>query len=161
MEEKLNITHENLISNEDFIEFLDKRMLGNIGEGPWKSLTICHGEECFEHYGVTTYQQIRRKFESVKNLAGVYAYFIKNQKTECIYIGVSKNLSERIYQHLLESCNAWGHPRYKEAFKNYRGEVDFYYLPLGDQSKDCDYLRSIVEKILQVKYKPILHSIKL
>jgi hypothetical protein len=161
MDEKFNITPKDFITLRDFIKILDEKMIGNIGEGLWQSLIICHGAECFEHYGVSTYPQIRKEFESVRNLAGVYAYFSKNEEKECIYIGVSKNLNERIYQHLLESCDAWGHHRYKDVFKKYCGKVDFHYLLLGDHYKSGDYLRSIVEKILQVKYNPVLHSIKL
>ena len=143
----------------DFTRLLSNRNMLEIAEPIWKFTRICHGVGCLDHYQVKDYPAIRAKFnDDLNKMAGLYAYYMENK---CIYIGVSKDLRERIYQHLLESCDIWGHSRYRKALTKYPGLIDVYFLPLGDQSREGDYLRSIVEKVLQIYHKPELKSIKI
>ena len=147
-----------MIELNDFINILGEKGLLKIEQPTWELLEVFHGEGCFQHYRVNKYPLLRKVYNAKKDVAGIYAYF---QESRCIYIGVTKDLRERIYQHLLESCNVWGNKRYKETFVKYPGNLKLYFLPLGDQTKHGDYLRSIVEKILQVKHNPEHESIKL
>lgn len=142
----------------DFTGLLSARNMLKIAEPVWNLTRIYHGAECKNHYQVSDLPGIRVHFNHLRKMAGLYAYFVNGR---CIYIGISKDLRERTYQHLLESCNQWGHPRYRAAFMKYPGLIDFYYLPLGDQNREGDYLRTIVEKVLQVYYEPELKSIKI
>jgi hypothetical protein len=147
-----------VIQLSDFFRLLSGRNILNIAEPDWRLTRICHGVGCKDHYDAKEYRDIRLKFKHLRKIGGLYAYYVKGR---CIYIGVSKDLAERIYQHLLESCDVWGHDRYRAVFIKYPGLIDFYYLPLGDQSCEGDYLRSIVEKVLQVKHDPELKSLKI
>lgn len=97
-------------------------------------------------------------FKEQRRVPGIYAYFLDKR---CLYIGKSKNLQERIYQHFLESCMLWGHLRYQEFFSKNCGNLDLFILPLGEMNRNGEFLRTIVEKVLEVEYDPELQSIKL
>jgi len=122
-----------MITIDDFTNLLDQKEILKIEEPIWNLFQIYHGIECLDHYGMQEYPQIRGALKNIFNsklkLAGVYAYYLNDH---CIYIGISKDLSERAYQHLLESCNIWGHDRYKKTFSTHVGLINLYFLPLGD-----------------------------
>lgn len=148
----------NLINLGDFSKVLEHKGILDIKSENWKKLSIWHGEKSLQHYNFKKYQELRTLFTDQKNIAGIYAYFMENS---CLYIGKSKNLQERIYQHFLESCKVWGHIRYQEFFSSKCEIVDLFVLKLGDRDRNGEFLRTIVEKILEAHYNPELASIKL
>ena len=146
------------ISLQDFFKVLAHKDILNVKSDNWKQLSVWHGEDSLQHYSFKKYQELRTLFSDQKNVAGIYAYFIEGR---CLYIGKSKDLQERIYQHFLESCKVWGHVRYQEFFSSNCGILDLFVLPLGNKDRSGEFMRTIVERILEAHYNPKLESIKL
>jgi hypothetical protein len=151
-----------MIQLEDFEHLLADKELLHIQEPIWKKITIHHGKGCLDAYKVPAYNQLRCAFQDLHHKAGVYAYWVP-EKSLWLYIGIAMDLQERLYQHLLESCEEvpYGHPRYKEIFKQYSGKLELFYIELGERTVSGNYLRSIVEKVLEIHYQPLLRSIKI
>jgi hypothetical protein len=149
---------DNSVCIEDFKNLLSTKGLLDVNSAPWQHHSIYHGADSLNHHRCSTHREVSRSIIKEKNQGGIYAYFFGNQ---CLYIGVSKCLQERTHQHLLESCGVWGHHRYKNFFMLYPGKIDLYILRIGDQGREGIYLRSIIEKVLQIHYDPELKSIKI
>jgi predicted GIY-YIG superfamily endonuclease len=152
-----------MIQLDDFEHLLADKGILNIQEPVWNKITVHHGKGCLDAYKDPVYNQLRcPAFEDLHHKAGVYAYRVP-EKSLWLYIGISMDLRERLYQHLLESGEEvpYGHRRHKERFTQYSGELELFYIELGERTLRGNYLRSIVEKILEIHYQPLLRSIKI
>ncbi len=152
-----------MIQLEDFELLLADKGLLNIQEPAWNKITVHHGKGCLDAYKDPVYNQLRcPAFEDLHHKAGVYAYWVP-EKSLWLYIGFSMDLRERLYQHLLESSEEvpYRRHRHQEKFREYPGELELFYIELGECTPRGNYLRSIVEKILEVHYQPLLRSIKI
>lgn len=127
--------------------------------GPhWQHLTVNHGEQALKDYNFDKPRELRKLFIAQKDVSGIYAYYLAGK---CLYVGKSINFQDRIYNHFLTSCNLTEPGRYREFFSKNCGTMDLYILPLGMKNREGEFLRTVVEKILEVHLKPEMESIKL
>lgn len=94
------------------------------------------------------------------NTMGIYIYEFEDLTTKeisTLYVGKSKDIAYRLYNHYKERHDKTGHATWREFWQSHPYKMKVYYMSIGH--KGDDYLdeasRIIAERFLIAKLKPI------
>lgn len=144
---------------EYFVEKLEK-FRTNIDIKYWNYIEVNHSNS-----------KNKQEFRSVLlkkeifplKVSGLYAYYVGNK---CFYIGKGKNIQNRLESHFLSSQNLDNLSRgakHRKLFGKYLDDnLTIFYKELDDtfHSQIGEELRTTIERLLHLKYKPEFMEIK-
>lgn len=125
-----------------------------LGIKKWKNFKLDHKTKSDNQLKIIS-KHIKEKTDtSVNNkVKGIYIYF--NDIGKCLYVGKSKDIASRMYQHYKESQNKSGHPDWRIFFGKHKTTLNIYFkeVDLPDQNQG-ESLRIIIERHLISSLSP-------
>lgn len=118
----------------------------------WSSIVLDHSNEWFEP---AMLQSLRKQLpHPVTKGIYIYEYFVDG-KPQVLYIGKSKDIASRLYNHYKERFGLTGHPKWIEFWSSNKHKCTVYYKEIGDEDEYADEaLRIITERYLIATLKP-------
>lgn len=123
----------------------------------WPSVEVDHESDQFDpkYFGYLKDKLKKRK-------SGIYIYeFEDNSGTQTLYVGKSKALASRLWNHYRERHNKTGSPNWRKFWSDYKYKMKVYVHAIsynGDDHID-EALRIITERYFIATIKPISESI--
>lgn len=121
----------------------------------WKFVEVDHESSTYDR----DYLKYLRGYVIQPNTMGIYIYeFVDvNGETKTLYVGKSKDIAYRLFNHYKERHDKTGHPTWRTFWQSHPYKMRVYIRSVGH--KGDDYLdeasRIIAERYLIAKIKPI------
>lgn len=124
----------------------------------WSSLEIDHSTD----YRKEVINELRNAIPNGNKCSGIYIYtFVdENNQTQILYIGKSKTLPKRLFNHYKERYGLAGIRDWPKFWGSYKHNMKVYYKDIKDDDAYIDEaLRIIVERWLIAKLKPLSENL--
>lgn len=118
----------------------------------WNSIVLDHSNEWFEP---STLRELRKQLPNPVT-KGIYVYeYIADGRPQVFYIGKSKDIASRLYNHYKERFGLAGHPAWTEFWSTHKYRFVVYYKEIKDDDPYQDEaLRIIAERFLIATIQP-------
>lgn len=145
----------------ELIDVLEKNQLSNNQISEWKSIEVDHTKI------IGDVKEIRKNFKLLlakkmdvtpkARLGGIYAYF---DDEECLYIGKTKDLINRLTTHYIEAQDYTIESDWHTFFRENAKPLKIYFSLIDSPDEDLgEALRIVVERLLLIKVKPKFETI--
>jgi predicted GIY-YIG superfamily endonuclease len=145
MKNELAIDLENVLNQHDVLDY-----------NTWPHVIIDHSDIPFDKNALIT---LRNTIPGGDKASGIYIYTYtdENNNTRVLYVGKSKTLPKRLFNHYKERYGLAGIRDWPKFWGSYKHVMKVYYKTINDDSDSYidEALRIIVERWLIAKLKPL------
>lgn len=124
----------------------------------WPRITIDHSTD----YRSDVLKELRETIPGGNKCSGIYIYTFEDAEglNQILYIGKSKTLPKRLFNHYKERYGLAGIRDWPKFWGSYKHSMKVYYKEISDDEAYIDEaLRIIVERWLIAKLKPLSENL--